>query len=94
MLDVGHVKRIEKTCSMVRRESGSSNLEALVLQYSLDRGIFVARRKLCLKDDTERPIANDSAMGVCEFFMLARSAVLNLFTDHLWILKLANWRRI
>jgi len=69
-----------------------TNLEALVLQHSLDGGILSARGQLCLEDDTERAIANDFALGILHLFRLPRQSILDLFANYLCEFELA-WLR-
>jgi hypothetical protein len=57
-------------------------LEAFVLQDTLDGRIFTTRRQLRLEDDTERAVADNLALRVCEVFVVAGQAVLDLFTDN------------
>ena len=57
-------------------------LEALVLQYSLDGGIFSTRGQFGLEDDTKGAVAYNLALRVRKVLVLARLAVLDLFADN------------
>jgi hypothetical protein len=61
-----------------------THLEALVLQDTLDGGIFTTRRQLRLEDYAKRAVADNLALRVCEVFVVASQAVLNLFADNFW----------
>lgn len=62
----------------------NTHLEALVLQHTLDGGIFTTGRQLGLEDYTEGAVADNFALRVCEVFVVARQAVLDLFADYFW----------
>jgi hypothetical protein len=57
-------------------------LEALVLQDTLDGRIFTTGRQLRLEDYAERAVADNLALRVCEVFVVAGQAVLDLFADN------------
>jgi hypothetical protein len=59
-----------------------TDLEALVLQHSLDRSIFSARRELGLKDHAEGAIADNLALRVGQILIFTSLAVLDLFADN------------
>jgi hypothetical protein len=59
-----------------------THLEALVLQHPLDGRIFTTRRQLGLEDYTEGSVAHDLALRVCEIFVVAGQAVLDLFANN------------
>jgi hypothetical protein len=59
-----------------------TNLEALVLQHSLDRSIFSAGRQLGLEDHTEGAISDNLALRVRQVFVFTSLAVLDLFADN------------
>jgi hypothetical protein len=58
-----------------------TNLEALVLEHSLDRSIFSARGELGLEDYTKGAVSDDLALRISKVLVLARLAVLDLFAD-------------
>jgi hypothetical protein len=59
-------------------------LEALVLEDTLDGGVFSAGRQLCLKDYAKGTIADNLALGVLHLSCLSGEAILHLFSNHLW----------
>lgn len=59
-------------------------LESLVLQDSLDCGIFTTWRQLGLEDDTERAISNNLALSVGNIPGLTSRTVLNFFSNDLY----------
>ena len=61
---------------------GPTHLEALVLQDTLDGRIFTTGRQLRLEDYAERAVADNLALRVCEVFVVAGQAVLDLFADN------------
>lgn len=63
-------------------DGAQTHLEALVLQDTLDGRIFTTRRQLGLEDDTERAVADNLALRVCEVLVVAGQAVLDLFADN------------
>ena len=64
------------------KSHAQTHLEALVLQHPLDGRIFTARRQLRLEDYTEGAVAHDLALRVCEIFVVAGQAILDLFADN------------
>lgn len=65
------------------KTAASAYLESLILKNTLDGGILVGRRKLCLKNDAEGAISNDLALSILYLSRLASDAVLNLLLDDL-----------
>ena len=61
-----------------------THLEALVLQDTLDGRIFTTGRQLRLEDYAERAVADNLALRVCEVFVVAGQAVLDLFADNFY----------
>ncbi|KAH8632673.1 Pkinase-domain-containing protein [Alternaria alternata] len=59
-----------------------THLEALILQHTLDGRIFTTGRQLRLEDYAERAVADNLALRVCEVFVVAGQAVLDLFADN------------
>lgn len=59
-----------------------SDLEALILQHTLDGGIFTAGRQLRLEDDAEGAVSDNLALRVGEVLVVAGDAVLDLFADN------------
>ena len=59
-------------------------LESLVLQDSLDCGIFTTWRQLGLEDNTEGAISNNLALSVGNIPGLASRTVLNFFSNDLY----------
>lgn len=59
-----------------------AHLETLVLENTLDGGIFVGRGELGLKDDTEGTISYDLALCVLQLLRLAGDAILHLLLDN------------
>ncbi len=57
--------------------------ESLVLQNSLDGGIFAARRQLGLEDNTKRAIPDYLALGVLHVFGFARQSILHSLANNL-----------
>lgn len=64
--------------------SGAVDLEALVLEHTLDGSIFTTGRELGLEDDTEGTVADNFALGVLHLFCLSSQAILDLFANYLW----------
>jgi hypothetical protein len=52
------------------------------LQHAFDCGVLSARRQLRLEDDAERAVAHNFALRVCQIFVLACLAILDLFADN------------
>ena len=73
----------EKTCK--------TNLEAFVLQHLLDCDILPflwGTDEFRLKNDTERAIADDLAVGVCKVQLVATFAFgCNNFDDLVWVVN-------
>jgi hypothetical protein len=63
------------------RSHAPTHLEALVLQDAFDGGIFSAGGQLGLEDYTERAVAHNLALCVCQVLVLAGLTILNLFAD-------------
>lgn len=63
--------------------SGAVDLEALVLEHTLDGSIFTTGRELGLEDDTKGTVADDFALGVLHLFCLSGQAILDLFANYL-----------
>jgi hypothetical protein len=63
--------------------SGVGDLEALVLENTLDGGIFAAGRQLGLENDTEGTVADNLALGVLHLFRLSGQTILDLFANYL-----------
>lgn len=61
----------------------STHLEALILEHTLDRGIFSRGRQFCLENYAKRPIAHNLALRILELPCLASYSILDLFADHL-----------
>lgn len=57
-----------------------TNLEPLVLQYSLDSSILTTGWHFCLEHNAEGAISNNFALGVLHFFCFASQTILDLFT--------------
>jgi hypothetical protein len=51
------------------------------LQHALDGSILSTGRELGLEHDTERAVADDLALRVCQVLVLAGFAVLDLLAD-------------
>jgi hypothetical protein len=61
-----------------------TNLETLVLQDSLDRGILPIWGKLGLKDHPKRAISDNLALRVLHFLGFASEAILDFLTNDLF----------
>lgn len=61
-----------------------AHLESLVLEDTLDGGIFVGRGQLGLEDDTKGTISDNLALSVLQILRLASFAILNLLPDDFW----------
>ena len=84
---------VRKRVVHVASHAQQTDLEALVLKHALDGGVFSTRRQLGLEDDAERAVAHDLALGVCQIFVLAGFAVLDLFADDFyWAISTAGGR--
>lgn len=77
-------------CSLVsiRRDAthktaANAYLESLILKNTLNGGVLVGRRKLCLENDAEGAISNNLALSILYLSRLASNAVLNLLLDDL-----------
>jgi hypothetical protein len=58
-----------------------AHLESLVLQDTLDGGVFPAWRKLCVEDNTKRAVSDNLALRVCEVSSFAGETILDSFAD-------------
>jgi hypothetical protein len=56
--------------------------EPLVLEYSFDSCILIARGELRLEDDAKRSVAHDLALGVLNVFGFAGQPILDLLPYH------------
>lgn len=72
--------------SLPRDASGPlyAHLETLVLKNTLDGGIFVGRRELCLENDTERAVSYNLALCVLQLLRLAGDAILHFLLNNFW----------
>lgn len=65
-------------------------LEPLVLQHTLDSSIFTRRRELSLENHSEGTISHDLALGVLHIASLPSHSILDLLTNDLYELTLAD----
>lgn len=74
--------------SVLRYNSGisvlHSHLEAFILQYSFDSGIFPVRSKLRLKHYTKRTVSYDLTLGILHFPSFASDTILNFLTYYFY----------
>lgn len=69
---------------MVYSLTHETNLETLVLQDSLDRGILPIGGKLGLEDHTKRAVSYDLALRILHFLGFASETILDFLTNDLF----------
>lgn len=81
-LQLAVLRRVSKRVAPPARSHSQTDLEALVLEHTLDGGIFSAGGQLGLKNDAKGAVAYDLALRVRQILVVAGHTVLDLFADN------------
>jgi hypothetical protein len=73
---------------------GAAHLESLVLKHSFDGSILSRGREFGLEDHSKRAISNDLALCILHISSLSCNAILDLFANHLYLVKVLADKRI